>query len=329
MAAQPLLGEHAERAVVEDDARLAAAQGLEQPRQGHALPLEVHLRLEVEPVDPGRDAQAHRPRPAVDAPLGLDVPALARERHHDRAEAARRQAPRPVRLPLEDRALDAQGSAGAPAGPARPRRRGRRRAAGPRPAPPSRALRPARRRRRTGRTARPPARARGRKPRRAPRSAGAGSGPGGPPRRAAPPASRPVAAAPSTAGPPAASPLRRSGTSSRRWRRRSATQANASPCSKGAARPSIRTSPLAVTRAGRSRVRSSPPRRRTPSTTYRPSSSFTRISNRHAPPSSQARGRGSRSLARRRTQRPAAHRTESTRDSSGPGRRKRVGPVVS
>ena len=97
VAAQPLLGEHAERAVVEDDARLAAAEGLEEPRQGHALPLEVHLRLEVEPVDPGRDTQAHRPRPAVDAPLGLDVPALARERHHDRAEAARRQAPRPVR----------------------------------------------------------------------------------------------------------------------------------------------------------------------------------------------------------------------------------------
>ena len=72
---QPVLGQHAERAVVELDGILAFLQGLQQARQRRDLIVELDLAVEIEPVDAGGHFDVDFAGSAIELALRLDVPA--------------------------------------------------------------------------------------------------------------------------------------------------------------------------------------------------------------------------------------------------------------
>ena len=72
---EPLLGEHAHRAVAQLDHRLAAAGGGQQLGKADLLVAVVDPAVELEPVDAGGQRQLELARRADQLPLGLDPPA--------------------------------------------------------------------------------------------------------------------------------------------------------------------------------------------------------------------------------------------------------------
>ena len=99
---QPVLGQHAERAVAERDDRLAAPEGFHDVGERRRRIAEVDGRLEIEPVDARRHFQADvaggTPRPT----FGFDVPPLRDERAHGARQTRRVEAERALATPVVD-----------------------------------------------------------------------------------------------------------------------------------------------------------------------------------------------------------------------------------
>ncbi len=76
---EPLLGEHAHRAVAQGDHGLPSAGGGEDLGQGQVLAAEVDLAREFEPVDAGVHGELEVACRPVQDPLGLDSPAFQYE----------------------------------------------------------------------------------------------------------------------------------------------------------------------------------------------------------------------------------------------------------
>ncbi len=75
--AEPVVGQHADRAVVERDHRVAAAGGFEDLGQGDVLGAEGDLAVELEPVHAAGDGELEVGGRAVEHALGADAPAVA------------------------------------------------------------------------------------------------------------------------------------------------------------------------------------------------------------------------------------------------------------
>ena len=76
---QPLLGKHAEGAVVETYGFFAAAERLEQFRQRDRLPVEIDVAVQLEPVDAAGDFHLEFAGLAIELPVGFDIPIFGQQ----------------------------------------------------------------------------------------------------------------------------------------------------------------------------------------------------------------------------------------------------------